>query len=292
MTESVPLHSGLAALADRYDGFIVDLWGTVHDGYAPLAGAVECLAALKQRDKRILILSNAPRRAHRAIARMTEIGVAPAHYDAVLTSGEAAHLALKARADRWHARLGDRCFLLGPPDDDSVLEDIGLARARSLAKADFILAIGANRRGDTVADYEAFLAEALARRLPMLCANPDHEVLRGPVREICAGAIAARYAAMGGDVREHGKPHAAIYDACLAMLGLGDRRRILAVGDALRTDIAGARDYGLDALLVTGGLHAEALEIADFAPPEPGRLAALCAAAGYWPSAAVPAFRW
>ncbi len=73
---------------------------------------------------------------------------------------------------------------------------------------------------------------------------------------------------------------------------MADRRRILAVGDSLRTDIAGARAYGIDTLFVTGGIHAEALGIADFAEPDAARLAALCAAAGQWPTAAAAAFKW
>src|SRR6185503_15783687 len=66
--KSVPILPGLARLAERYDGFILDLWGTIHDGLRPWAGAVECLAELKRRGKRVLLLSNAPRRSYLAIA--------------------------------------------------------------------------------------------------------------------------------------------------------------------------------------------------------------------------------
>jgi ribonucleotide monophosphatase NagD (HAD superfamily) len=55
---------GIATLADRYDGFILDLWGVVHDGRKPYPGVAKALAALKARHKRIAFLSNAPRRAH------------------------------------------------------------------------------------------------------------------------------------------------------------------------------------------------------------------------------------
>ncbi len=286
------IHRGLSALADRYSGFLLDLWGTVHDGIEPLPGAVECLKQLRRRDKKVLLLSNAPRRSRPVIERMTEMGVARDLYDDLLTSGEAACQALRARRDPWHARLGRRCFLLGPRTDDSVLEGVAVKRVSDLADADFIVAVGSYRRRDTVADYESLLDDAATRRLPMICANPDLEVLRGTMRELCAGAIAARYEEKGGPVYYHGKPHAPIYDASLEWLGIADKRRVLAVGDALRTDVAGALAYGMDAVLVTGGVHAAALGIAEYADPEPTKLGALYAAAGCRPTAAIAALKW
>ncbi len=288
----VRIYAGLAALAGRYSGFLLDLWGTVHNGLEPLPGAVECMRELQQRSKRILLLSNAPRRSRPVIERMTEIRIPRDCYDDVLTSGEAANAALRERRDPWHARLGHRCFLLGSRDDDSVLEGVPIERVRDLTAADFIVAVGSYRRRDTVADYESFLDQAAAFRLPMICANPDLEVLRGTTRELCAGGIAARYEEKGGEVFYHGKPHAPIYDASLARLGIADKRQVLAVGDALRTDVAGALAYGIDAVLITGGLHAEALGIVEGADPEPTKLAMLYAAAGYVPTAAIPALRW
>jgi ribonucleotide monophosphatase NagD (HAD superfamily) len=59
--------TGFAELADQYDGFIVDLWGVVHNGIAPYPGALNCLERLQGRP--VLFLSNAPRRA--ASARQT-----------------------------------------------------------------------------------------------------------------------------------------------------------------------------------------------------------------------------
>jgi len=290
---AIPIVPGMAALADRYDGFILDLWGTIHDGLRPWAGAVECLGEMKRRGKRILMLSNAPRRSHLAIARLGEMGVPRDLYDDVLTSGEAANDALMRRDDSWHARLGRRCYLLGPPKDDSVLENVPHERVARLADADVIVNIGTFRRQDGLDAYEALVAEAAERRLPMICCNPDYEVLRGDDRELCAGAIARRYEDLGGDVYYHGKPHAPIYDESLRRLGIADRRRVLAVGDALRTDVAGAAAYGMEsALVVSTGILAVALGIAPFEDPAPLALARLCAAEGQRPTAALAAFRW
>ncbi len=291
--KSVPILPGLAALADRYDGFILDLWGTIHDGLRPWAGAVECLAELKRRGKRVLLLSNAPRRSYLAIQRLGEMGVPRDHYGDVLTSGEAAQNALVARRDPWHAKLGRRCHLLGPPKDDSVLEDVSDERVESLAEADYIVNVGTRRRLDGMEQYEAFLADAAGRRLPMICCNPDYVVLRGDDRELCAGALALRYEEIGGEVFYHGKPHAPIYAESLKRLGLTDPRRVLGVGDALRTDVAGATAAGMDSVLITStGIMAKDMGIAPFEDPDPATLARMCAAEGHYPTAAIAAFRW
>ena len=286
------LTGGLAEMADLYDGFILDLWGTIHDGYRPLPGAVECMAALQARGKRVLVLSNAPRRTASAIERMNRLGIPDDLYDAVLTSGESAHLALRARADDWHRALGPRCYLLGPADDDSVLENLRDSRAAELAAADYVLAIGSFERADTVEDYAGFLANALARGLPMLCANPDLEVLRGETPEICAGAIAARYEEIGGDVCWHGKPYAEIYRQSFALLGIDAPDRILGVGDSLRTDIVGGAAAGIDTLFITSGLEARRLGVQLGEAPTPDALDALLAAAPARPTHTATLFHW
>jgi HAD superfamily hydrolase (TIGR01459 family) len=286
---------GLAALADRYDGFILDLWGTIHDGIRAWPGAVACMAELKRREKRVLVLSNAPRRSRFAIKRMDEMAIPRAGYDDVLTSGEAANRALLLRNDDWHRRLGRRCHLLGPPGhlDDSVLEEVPHERVEDLANAEFIVNVGVRRRTDRLSDYESFLREGTERKLPMICCNPDYEVLRGGDRELCAGALARRYGELGGDVRYHGKPHAPIYAESMKRLGLSDPARVLAIGDALRTDVAGAAAAGMDAVLITStGILAMELGIAPYEDPDPAMLARLCAAEGQHPLAAIAAFRW
>jgi HAD superfamily hydrolase (TIGR01459 family) len=289
---TVPILAGIAPLVARYDAFILDLWGTVHDGIAPLPGALDALERLHRLGKRVLLLSNAPRRNHAVLTLIRRVGVPDALYDAILSSGEAAYLALRDRTDPWHARLGRRCFLLGPAHDDSAMEDLDLDKAASLAEADFILGIGAFRRGDTLEMYEDFVAEAAARKLPMVCANPDLVVLRGPTLEICAGGIAQRYEDAGGDVYYHGKPHPPIYAMARAALGLGKDARILAVGDSLRTDIAGAVAAGIDSVFLTSGIYAEELGVPPFTDPPPDAVTALCAKYGHWPTAAATAFRW
>jgi HAD superfamily hydrolase (TIGR01459 family) len=187
----VKILDGVAPLADRYDGFILDIWGVLHDGKKPYAGVAEALGTLKARGKRIALLSNAPRRSHVVDAMLTGMGLDRALWDATITSGE---LAWRAMADP--ARFGRRAFFIGMPDRDlSVIEQLDITLVDDPAEADFILNTGPEpvRGRDTVEPYRATLAACAARGLPMLCANPDRFVMVGEAHVVCAGALADLY---------------------------------------------------------------------------------------------------
>jgi len=283
---------GLSAVADRYDGFILDLWGVLHDGVRPYPGVIDTLQQLKRRGKRAVILSNGPRRAASLARRTGEIGITSDLYDELHSSGEETWRLLKERPDPADAALGRRVFPIVPERDRDLLAGLDLEVVASPAAASFLLVTGLAHGAETVADYEQALCIGATHGRPMLCANPDLEVVRGGVRELCAGALAARYEALGGSAHYVGKPHPAVYQTCLAHLGSVARSRILAVGDSLRTDVAGAAGVGVDSLLVLGGIHAEELAGAADSHPDPTELAAACAKAGQWPTYAVPAFTW
>ena len=248
--------NGLRAIAGNYDGFIVDLWGVVHDGVAPYPAALDCLGHL--RGRKILLLSNAPRRAASARRMLQRMGVDDALYTEILTSGEAAWLALRDRTDPWFARLGTRCYHLGPQRDRNVLDGLGLEVVRTPALAEFVLNTGPDDDAADASDLSVFVPEleaCLRVGLPMICANPDLIVMRGGVRLLCAGTLAGFYQDAGGDVFSLGKPDPAIYAMAMGMLAL-PVERVLAIGDSLHTDITGAVGYGLDCVWVLDGVHA------------------------------------
>ena len=288
---AVPILAGVAPLAERYDGFILDVWGVLHDGVRAYPGAIDTMNRLAERGKRVVALSNAPRPSAQVEEKLDELGFARASYQGVMTSGEDVWRHLKRRDDPWYAKLGPRCFFLGPMKDEAMLAGIGGVRARDVDSADYVINTGV-AFGESVDTVLPELEAAARRKRPMICSNPDLVVVYNGKTEICAGALAQRYEALGGEVRYHGKPFPGIYDECLSMLGLADRTRIVAIGDGLHTDIAGARAAKLAAILVTGGINAEKLGIAHGETPDPERLALLCAEAGEMPDAAVPALRW
>lgn len=288
----IPLHDSLSVLSENYDGYIVDLWGVMHDGVQAFPEAVDCVERLKAAGKKIAILSNAPRRAEVVIARNRDLGIAPDLADFVMSSGEEAWQHLNARPDDWYRALGRRCYHLGPDRDHGMREGLDYDFVSDLAQSDFILNTGTLAFDDKVEDYAELLEQGLALKLPMVCANPDLVVIRGGVMEYCAGSIAARYAEMGGDLRSHGKPDTGVYERCFAALGLDDRRRIAAIGDSLRTDIAGAAAVGIGSVFVADGIHRAELDVDSTGMPKPDALEALVGSASARPTAVLPRLRW
>lgn len=282
------LLDGLTEIADRYDGFIIDLWGVIHDGGALYPGAHDALARLAARGRKTVMLSNAPRRAEMLVRQLAMLGIGRSLFGEVMSSGEAVHRELRARRDPWFERLGRRYLLIGAPGDAVLLDGIDCERRQTVEEADFLLNTGLDGIEDTVERHLPLFERAIRAGLPMICANPDLVVVQQGHPFLCAGTLAARYRFMGGEVVYRGKPDPAIYDDCLALLEIADRRRVLAVGDAFETDVKGAHGAGLDSLLIMGGIHADELHGADGA-----RIAAVAEGyGGFVPTMAMPRFRW
>ena len=287
---TVPVIPGLSRLADRFDCLILDLWGVIHDGVAAYPGVRDTLVALRAAGKRTLLLSNAPRRADALIKQLAGMGIERALYDEVLSSGEAVHLEMKDRADPFYAALGRKLYHLGPERDRNVFEGLDY-QVSDIEAADFILNTGPWDLNETVEDYMPVMRRGIERGLPMICANPDHVVIRQGARVVCAGALAARYQDLGGTVSTRGKPDPAIYAQAAAILNV-PKDRILAVGDALHTDVKGANGAGIGAVFVTQGIHAQELGIEPGQVPEPARLEEVVARHGERPAAAMATFTW
>jgi HAD superfamily hydrolase (TIGR01459 family) len=225
------------------------------------------------------------------VRRIALIGVPAGLYHAVMSSGEEAWQYLHDRADPFYAALGRRCLQIGSERDLEIRDGLGLEFVETQDEADFILNTGPAGWEDTIADYAAVLEAARGRDLPMVCANPDLVVIHDGKPALCAGALAEHYEKIGGRVRWHGKPYPSVYDSCLALMGLAERRRLLAIGDSLRTDIAGAAEAHIDSLLVAGGVHAGEFTDGQGAL-DPDRIAAALAESGANPIGVAARFIW
>jgi len=288
----IPVIRGLSEIAARYDGFVLDVWGVVHEGGPAFPEVIECLERLAAQARPVVFLSNAPRRAFRVEQQLEAKGVPPGLHRGVMSSGEVTRGALETKRDPALSTLGTRYFLLGPDSDGDLLDGLDYRRALTVESADFLLAIGLEDARPTVSHHEDELSAAARMGLPMLCANPDLVVVRLGVREPCAGALAARYLELGGRVHYFGKPYPSAYPPTLERLGLDRAERALAIGDGIETDIRGARAAGLGTLLVTGGILADTLGVDRLSPPPPERLEAVCNAPALTPDAAIPVLRW
>jgi HAD superfamily hydrolase (TIGR01450 family) len=303
-------YPSLASIASKYDGFILDLWGVIHDGTTLYPGVKACLESLRRQEKKIVFLSNAPRRARKVEERLNELGIGSELYDHVLSSGEVAYRflavpeaavsgttagrtsAIEARSLRGTKgealNANPHYYYLGPEKDADLLDGLPYIRTQDMAEAEFMLAVDVEYHGQEVAELEPYLTEARRHNLPMVCVNPDFEVVKQDGTHIwCAGAVAHHYEGMGGEVSYFGKPYGAVYETALALLDTIKRDAILAVGDNIDTDIKGGNDYGIDSALVTGGILAR-----EMPNPNPYELRELCERKGALPTFVIPGFTW
>lgn len=284
--------AGLSEIIDRFDAVYCDLWGAVHDGLAPYPGVLDCLAALKDRGTPLVLISNAPRPNPQVREHLASMGVSADLYTAVITSGDATVRAVNAGSDALHAGLGAGYYHIGPSRSATLMAAIE-KQPVAFENAGFILNSGlVDDETETVEDYRALLEKALARDLPMVCANPDFEVMRGDDVVPCAGALALAYEEMGGRVAWHGKPHTDVFNLASETIGNPPKERLLMVGDTHRTDIAGANAYGIASLWLGGGLHAERLALKPGGRLDESEARAICAEAPAKPTYAAAYLAW
>jgi len=234
-----------------YEALIVDLWGVIHDGTALYPGVAETLAYLHEQGKPVVFLSNAPRVADKARVVLDKLGINRAHYLDVITSGQVAHDIL-AEDHEW---LGTRYYYLGPSKDEDILSTLpAYTRAKGVDDADFVLNTGYEYDFQPHEEVLPTLHKLLAANLPLLCVNPDHEVVKiDGTQMLCAGTLADEYAELGGQVEYIGKPFEDVYERAFNLLGTD---KVLAVGDNPLTDLIGATESDIDSLLITGGILA------------------------------------
>lgn len=250
---SIQILEGIAPLAGRYDAWLCDVWGVMHNGVSPFATAGEAARRFRGRGGTVVLISNSPRPSEQVVAQMKRIGVPEGAWDGVVTSGDVTRALIGENRDKT-------LYHLGPERDDGLFEGLDLAFAGP-ETAQLVVCSGLREDDhETPENYRDLLSQLAARDLPMICANPDLMVERGDRLVYCAGALAAAYEALGGEVTYPGKPHAPIYDQALKLIGeiRGEdvpRERVLAIGDGLRTDMAGAAAAGIDSLFVASGLH-------------------------------------
>jgi HAD superfamily hydrolase (TIGR01459 family) len=277
-----------APLADVYDVVLCDVWGVVHNGVAAFAPAGEALARFRDGGGTVILITNAPRPGAAVQWILDRLGVPRKAYDAIVSSGDVTRGIVASR-------LSQRVFHLGPSRDRPIFDGLNVTFA-GVEGADYVVCSGLfDDTTETPENYRELLAAMRARALFMVCANPDVVVERGHELVYCAGALADAYAALGGEVLYCGKPHAPIYEAALASAAalrgeMPVRKRVLAIGDSIRTDLKGAAAFGFDCMFVISGIHAE--ELGGREVPDLNSLNAAFAAAGVAPKAVARKLQW
>jgi len=285
---------GLSEISGRYDAILCDIWGVLHNGVASFPEASAALVAFRRRGGAVILISNAPRPSEPVRRQVLRLGVPPEAFDAVVTSGDVTIGLIEERA-------GERVLHIGPKRDLSLFDAAAEARPRAklvaLEEAEYAVCTGLrNDETETPEDYETELRALASRGALMVCANPDIVIHRGDDLIYCAGALARRYEELGGAVVYAGKPHRPIYDRALMLAERArgapiEKRRLLAIGDGMKTDIVGAARAELNALFVTGGIHRSLHKPTLDAPADPAELKQLYDENGAWPVAAIPLLR-
>lgn len=252
----IPVVSSIAPLAAHTAAWLADIWGVMHNGVRQFEAACHACERFRAGGGTVLLLSNAPRPADGVVQQLDRIGVPRQAYDAIISSGDAARTFI--------TELGGRLvFHLGPERDLPLYTGLDVRRVAAEA-AEVVVCTGLfDDEVETPDDYAALLRDFAARRLPMICANPDLTVERGGKIVSCAGAVAAAYEAIGGAVRYAGKPHLPVYDLAFATIarlrgGTAAKDKVLAIGDGIRTDIAGAAAAGVASVYIASAVHMEA----------------------------------
>ena len=289
--DGIELVRGMSVLAPRYDGFILDQWGVLHDGTRPYAGAAECLQHLHAAGKRIVVLSNSGKREAENLRVMASMGFDVRLLERCVCAGEEARRAIETCADPFHGALGRRCFAFTRGGDRAVLEGIGLDFVERVEDADFLAVLGIDSPRRSLADYESELRAGVARALPMVCANPDIARLTPQGLVDAQGVLAVRYEALGGRVFYHGKPYPAIYRSCLTALACPPGK-VLMVGDSVDHDVLGASRAHIASALIPGAVHGPELGVAWGELPEESAWRAFAGKASAQPEYLLSAFNW
>lgn len=268
--------AALAALADRYDVILSDVWGVLHNGIEAYPSAGAALTAFRAAGGSVALITNAPRPSDPIVGMLDRLGVPATAWDGIVSSGDCT----RAMIAPYQGRL---IHHVGPPThDDRLYEGLGVVRGPA-EKAEVVVVTDLDPTEPDPQRYAERLRFWLSRKLPMICANPDKVVEVGGALRYCAGALADLYAELGGEVLMAGKPYVPIYDEALGIAekALGrsvPRQRVLAIGDSVRTDAAGAAAFGVDFLFITGSVHAEELDA--FGTPDIEQVQSLVAPSG------------
>ena len=289
MTSAVPpLIPHFSELAPDYDVLLCDVWGVVHNGVVAFPPACDALMRARAQGGAVVFITNSPRPSEQVARQLERLHVPRETYDAMVSSGDVTR-------DVIQSRRGQSLCHIGPERDSSIFAGLNVKFA-PLESADYVVCSGLDDDDtEKPEDYRGRLEAMLRRRLFMVCGNPDVVVERGDRLVYCAGSIADLYATMGGEVLYAGKPYRPIYDMGLAKAEAATGRkpapkRVLAIGDSIRTDLKGAHTLGIDFLFVTAGIHAE--EFGGRDKPDTGALKNAFTAAGDMPKAVMRQLAW
>lgn len=254
--------AGVREIAERYRTWFVDAYGVLHDGTTAFPGVVDALIRAQRAGVTVVIVTNSGQRIDIVAKRLAGAGIAAGLYNHIMSSGELTW----RHIEQLNGPELRRLFLIHPSGGPLWLKDLRNPIVDDLALADLMVVADMPHLTEDAArasDLLDTLATAAAMRLPLLVPDSDETWPHNGVIRLGPGWIARRYAELGGETVEFGKPYAPIYAAARQLCN-ENAGEVIMVGDNLATDITGANREGIASLLVLkhgvhGGLSASAL---------------------------------
>ncbi len=245
--------NGVSEIFRNFETFFFDLWGVIHNGVRLFPDAITTIQKLKENNKKIVLISNAPRTNYSVKNFLKQLGFDLILIDFLVTSGD-------LTKEYLIENLEKKFFHLGPDKDKDIFEYKGINLTKNLNEADEIVCTGLENIQDDLTKYENIFKIAIQNEKIFICANPDETVIRGDKLEYCAGYLAKFYKEKGGKVKFYGKPYNEIYEYAKNKVEKKFKKKIinseiLAIGDNLNTDILGAKNYNIRSVFIVSGIH-------------------------------------
>ena len=248
--------NSILEVINKYENFIIDQWGVMHDGTHGYKHAIKSIDFLKKKNKNLFIVSNSSKRKITSEAKLPKLGFKKNDFLDVFTSGEMIWKTIYNKYSKL--KIKKKCFhIYDDSKEDGILfrENLNLEYVNKIEDADFILACTPFPEMQPI-DYIPMLDKAHEMKLKMYCANPDFETIEinNSKNIFCMGAIAEIYKKMGGEVIIQGKPEIDIYSEIIKSFNI-NKSETVAIGDSIFHDIKGANNFSIDSILVISGIH-------------------------------------
>ncbi len=242
-------NEGLRTVVQNYDFFFIDLWGVIHNGIRIYENAIKTLVEINNIKKNYVLLTNAPRPNNTVKIFLKKMGMDKSILEKVYTSGEAALNYIKKN------HPNDKFYHIGPPRDFDLFLDFKKNKKENINESNYLLCTGLFDKYDKDLNYYKELFGSFISK-KMICTNPDLIVDRGEKREFCAGSVAKVFQKIGGQVIYFGKPFPEVYNQSIGH----NKKKVLAIGDNLNTDIKGANNMNYDSMIIANGIHKKEIE--------------------------------
>lgn len=242
-------------LIDKFDCFIFDQWGVLHDGKYKFSFVDKTLLNLKS--KVSIILSNTSQNFDETIIQtLNKLNINKNFFLKIVTSGDYLEYIAKSKEKKYlifkNTLKKKKCFIISNGRKSRIVKNLGLKKAK-LENAKFILALSI-KPNLNLDSLKIKLRKLKKKNLVMICTNPDINVFDGKAKRFTyqVGTLGDYYSKIGGRVHYIGKPFKDIYQHALKSLKI-KKSKILMVGDSVATDIKGAKNYGIKSALVIDG---------------------------------------